>query len=364
MTQETIQEAQSGTKPVTKEDVLKLIVAQEIDPLFLRPHLDENNQLWAFLCGFIGDRGGGKSGSCAVISIIDYMMSGRKVFSNMSVKCDMLVDDDIARAYGLKSGGSVHYESELIDKDALLELDERYRRSCLLIEEINVEYSNVRRHMSNTNIDFNQVAQQLRHFETSLLYNVINEMFIDSQLRSLTDVFVKTDDTAFNLDSLGNKKPRGVDFEWNITPMSGYLRGKQGKNKTLAPYYFHFEPWRGVYDNLLTQTKGIYSVSTKEKNKKFLMKMSAESSDEMNTYFNKWQWLVDMIQDWKKQGVRFLKPGEIVKMMGRPLTKEIRRMLPVWGLTWDAGMQGWVFGDFELEADRVVAPKSINNIKV
>jgi len=353
MTQAEVREAPSPSseKPVTKQDVLKLIIGQEIQPLFLRPHLDDK-QLWAFLCGFIGDRGGGKSGSEAAISIVDYMMSGRKVFSNMGVKCDILVDDDMARSYGLKSGGAVHYEAEPIDKDALLDLDERYRRSCLLIEEINVEYSNVRRAMSNTNIDFNQVAQQLRHFETSLLYNVINEMFVDPQLRSLTDVFVKTSDTAFDMDSLSAKKPRGIDFKWNITPMSGYLRGEQFKNKTLPPMYFHFGPWRGIYNDLQNQTKGIYSISTKDKNKKFLAKISVDSSGEMTEHFNKWGWLVDLIQGWKKQGVRLLRSAELARMIGRPVTKEIKDILPIWGVVWDMSIQRYVVEDFDLSKAR------------
>jgi hypothetical protein len=330
-----------------KDDVLRLIVAQEIKPLFLRPHLDQR-YLWAFLCGFIGDRGAGKSGSCAVVSLVDRMVSGQKVFSNMKIKTDILVDDDIAAKYGLKSGGAVHYESEDLDKDALLDLDEKYRRSCLVIEEINVEYSNVRRAMSNTNVDFNQVAQQLRHFETSLIYNVINEMFIDPQLRSLTDVFVKTSDTAFDIDALNAKKPRGLDFKWEIIPTSAYLRGEQGKNKRLPPAYFHFADWQGCYDDMINQTKGIYSVSTKDKNKKFLAKVSTESSGEMTEHFTQWQWLVDMIQSWKKDGVRFLTRKEIIRMIGRPLTDSVRRELPVWGVTWDNEMQGWVLDDYIL----------------
>jgi hypothetical protein len=348
----------SNIKDFSKEDVLKLIIAQEIQPLFLRPHLD-SQQLWALLIGWIGDRGMGKSTGCAVTSIIDHMMSGKRVFANMGIKCDILVDDDIARNYGLNSGGTAHYEAEPLDKDALLDLvnfppdskekDVKYYRSCIVIEEINVEYSNVRRAMTNTNVDFNQVTQQLRHFETSLIYNVINEMFIDPQLRSLTDVFVKTSDMAFDINNLNAKKPRGVDFAWEITPTSPYLRGLQGKNKTLPPVYFHYEPWQGIFNTLQTQSKGIYSISTKDKNKRFLSKMEVESTQEMDSHFERWGWLIDMIQDWKRQGIRFLKKGEISRMIGRPLTEDIRRELPVWGCIWDSHLQGWALDDFTLD---------------
>jgi len=341
---------------LTKEDVLKLIIAREIKPIFLRPHLDAE-QLWAFLAGFIGDRGAGKSASCAVVSIIDHMVSKRKVFSNMKISCDIQVDDDTARSYGLNSGGLTHYKALPLDKDALLNLDERYERACLVIEEINVEYSNVRRAMTNTNVDFNQVAQQLRHFETSLLYNVIDEMFIDPQLRSLTDVFVKSYDTAFDADSLDAQKPRGIDFRWDIYPMSGYLRGNQGKfnvtKKTMPPVYLHFAPWRGSYDTMQKQRKGIYSISTKDKNRKLMAKFETESSPEVTGHFEKWDWLVDMIKNWKSQGINFMKPGQMANIIGRPLDKELRKVLPVWGVIWDANLQGYIISDYELEAETV-----------
>lgn len=362
MSQATTQEARSqdsNTRDFTKDEVLRMIVAHEISPLFLRPHLDEK-QLWALMLGWIGDRGMGKSVGCAVTSIADQMMSGKKVFSNMEIKCDILVDDDTAHKYGLNMGGVVHYESEHLDRNMLLDqvnsswkIDERFRRACLVIEEINVEYSNVRRPMSNTNVDFNQVAQQLRHFETSLIYNVINEMFIDAQLRSLTDVFIKTSDMAFDINALDEKKPRGVDFAWEITPTSPYLRGLQGKNKTLKPVYFHYEPWQGIFDTLKTQKKGIYSMSTRDKNRRFLARISAESSDEMKAHFDKWSWLVDMIQDWKRQGIKFLRQMQIARMMGRPLTREIKGILPVYGVVWDTSSQGYIIEDFDLGSESV-----------
>lgn len=59
-------------KPVTKEDVLKLIPQFEINPIFKRQHL--NREL---VIGSIGERGGGKSGSDAVISISDFMLAGK-----------------------------------------------------------------------------------------------------------------------------------------------------------------------------------------------------------------------------------------------------------------------------------------------
>lgn len=313
-------EIQSPDKHYTKDEILRLIVAQEIKPIFLRPHLDQN-RLWSLLIGFIGDRGGGKSGSSAVVSVVDHMMSGREVVSNMRVKCDVMVDDDIARNYGLSTGGTVHYETEHLEKDALLNLDEKYRRKTMLIEEVNVEFANVRRPMANTNLEFNnQTVQQARHLEVSIIYNVINEMFIDTQFRTMSDIFVKTYDTAFDMDSLEMRKERGLDFKWEVYPWSAYLCGEQGKykntHKTLPPIYLPFKPWRGIYESESEGRKsGIYSLSTKDKNKKLLASVTAESSPEMKAHFKKWGYLYPKIVAMYESGIKEIELYELLDQL-------------------------------------------------
>ena len=290
---------------ITHEDVLRLIPQHYIDSLFLRSHLDRE-----LVLGTVGDRGAGKSATDAVVGIVSFMLAGKPVWSNMKIRCDIQIDDAVAREYGLKYGGVVHYESLPLEKAALLKLDETYRGGCLVIEEINVQYSNVRRFMSNTNVDFNEVCQQLRKFKTSLVYNVIDEMFIDSQLRALTDIFISTYDTAFDLDSLANHKQTGVDFRWKVFPMTGYLAGEQGKysvtHKSLPPIYFHFAPWRGVYDSMHHQEKGVYSQSTKDRNKALAMGITAESSPEMIEETNEWGWLGDKARELRNKGTKEL----------------------------------------------------------
>ena len=186
----TLEAPLTEKREIAKEDLLKLIPKLHINQgnyLFYQEYLDRE-----YVLGTIGDRGGGKSGTDAVVSFVDFMLRGKPVWSNMKIQCDIFVGDESAREAGLGSGGVAHYESLPLEKGALLKLDERYRDGCLVIEEINVQYSNVRRFMSNTNVDFNEVCQQLRKFKTSMIYNVIDEMFIDSQLRALTDIFIKT----------------------------------------------------------------------------------------------------------------------------------------------------------------------------
>lgn len=349
-------------KTITKDEVLRLIISHMIRPIFIRPHLDAG-QMWAFLAGFIGDRGGGKSAGSAVTGLVDHMMSGKKVYSNMTIAMDIEVEDAVAQSFGLNSGGVVHYESLPLDKDALLDLDDRYRRSCLVIEEINVQFSNVRRTMANTNVDFNQVVQQARHLEMSIIYNVIDEMFIDPQLRTLTDAFIRTYDTAFDIDSLQNGKPRGIDFKWTIYPWTGYLAGEQNKRKPMPPVFFHFEDWRGVYNTLQNQERGIYSMSTKDKNKRLMMKMSAESTPEMVDDLNQTKFVRELALKLKNEGRDELSAAELKMEAGRPLTKTEKEWLSAYGVNWDTYKQKYVLNQFSLPHSLCQRPSNINYIE-
>ncbi|KKL71665.1 hypothetical protein LCGC14_2092610, partial [marine sediment metagenome] len=71
------------TEVTTRQGILQMIPQFMVNPVFTRQHLDRE-----IVIGTIGDRGGGKSGSDAVVSIIDFMMAGKKVWSNMHIECN------------------------------------------------------------------------------------------------------------------------------------------------------------------------------------------------------------------------------------------------------------------------------------
>lgn len=331
-------EAPSTKRIATKEDALKLVIRRMInkgDYLFYRPHLDRE-----YVLGTVGDRGSGKSGTDAVIGGVDFLIRDKPVWSNMKIMFDIKVDDKLAQSAGLNSGGTVHYESIDIEKDKLLKLDETYRNGCLVIEEINVQYSNVRRFMSNTNIEANELYQQLRKFKTSLIYNVIDEMFVDPQLRALTDIFIRTYDTAFDLDALAREKKTGLDFCWMVYPYSGYLNGEQGKyakTSKAEKVFFKFEPWQGVYDSMQHQEKGVYSMNKREREAALKAQLSVESSEEMETEMNEWQWLIDNVRKLKNSGIEYLEAQQlwqVLKVLEHGYTPGyIGRMLPTFGIT-------------------------------
>lgn len=347
--------AVENAKPTTKEDVLRAILAVELKPIFSRDTLPDEKE-WTPIIGTIGDRGGGKSGSDAVISIIDFYLRGKDLVSNMSIAADIEVDDETAMAYGLNSGGNVAVRSSPLDKDKLLRLDDDYYNKCIDIEEINVEYSNARRFMTNTNVDFNEVCQQIRKLQSPLNYNVIDEMFIDSQLRSNTDIFIKTYDSAFDTSNLFNpqRKARGKDFMWKIYPMTAYLFGEQNRyvyTKKTKNVCFHFQPWRGVYDDMKHQEKGIYSMSTKDKMK---LMVSTESSPEMVEYQNKWSWLDEKVIALKEHGTRYLKPVQLKSYLGN-WSSAIRDQCAARGIQYNPQVQGYMIETFDLETQTLSA---------
>ena len=345
------QEVPSVKRGISKEDVLKLIIRRMINNgnhLFFKPHLNRE-----YVLGTVGDRGGGKSGSDAVIGIVDFMLRGKPVWSNMEIKCDIEVDDELARSIGLNSGGVVHYESVPIEKDKLLKLDETYRDGCLVIEEINVQFSNVRRFMSNTNIESNELYQQLRKFRTSLIYNVIDEMFVDPQLRALTDIFIRTYDTAFDQDALERKKKTGIDFCWQVYAYSGYLNGEQGRyalTKRSDKSFFKFAPWRGVFDTWKHQEKGVYSLNKREKAAAEKAQLSVDTSGEMESTINEWQWLIDKVLQLKKAGQILIHARPLwayLEIASKGLTPNyMGTVLPAFGITklkWDNSDKDWLY---------------------
>lgn len=349
-TMQETQEALLLDKAVTKDDVLRLVVAKlaRNQWLFMRPKMKGERE-YAIILGTIGERGGGKSGSDAVLALVEHAFMGKKLYSNMHIGCDVVIGDEMAwrETNGLlKTGGTISYRSEPLEKNALLNIDERYYRSCILIEEINVQYSNVRRFMSNTNVDFNETAQQIRKMESSLIYNVIDEMFIDTQLRYLTDIFLKTYDAAYDESNFG-RKPRGVDFMWKVFPMSGYLAGEKKKysntKKALPPVCFHFGAWRDSYNDMKHQQKGLYSLSTKDK---INMMMSVESSEEMEAHHNKWDWLEDKIRILKNQGIKLMPAPKFKAYLGKWDDEIKEELLYNYGIYWDDKLQGYPIDNY------------------
>jgi hypothetical protein len=126
----------------TREAALKLIVGKVLQPLFRHQHLNRE-----VIIGLVGLRGDGKSGSGAVIALLDYLMNEEPVWSNMPIGVRIVIDDETAYKWSkgiLKHGGTVTYRSQKLDKEGLLRFDPRYNHGCYFIDEINMEFAEAR----------------------------------------------------------------------------------------------------------------------------------------------------------------------------------------------------------------------------
>jgi hypothetical protein len=240
-----------------------------------------------------------------VIALLDYMMNGNPVWSNMLIQTAIKVDDETAISMtnrAMHKGGVVSYASQNLDKKGLLRFDPQYHDGCYFIDEINMEFAESRRAMSNTNLFMDRVAQQLRKYQNSMIYTVINEMFIDSRIRELTDIFIRCEDMALSVEGLKNHKQPGVDFKWTIYPMSGYLCGRENSyyvtKKPLPPAYLHFEPWRGFYDDKFAQAVGKMKYGfelTGRDGSTMQATVQMTQSPNLTSTAAQWQWLEDMV---------------------------------------------------------------------
>lgn len=297
---------------LSHNDALRKIIASRVSPMLRMEHLNPDA-----IIGFIGDRGGGKSLSSALICLLDYMMDGMTLRSNMDITCKISVSDELAQRYGLPFGGEVLYRSEELDKTKFLRFDTEYNGCVILIEEINVWLADARRSMSTQNLLADDVGQQLRKLKMPLVYNCINEMFVDGRIRDLTDIFIHTQDTALTPIGLSRKQKQGIEFEWYLYPMTSKFTGERyaDTKQRRGPVFIRGKALWGLIDTYKRQERkkgiamGLQPGITAE---------STAKSDPANTAFNaKWGWVADKLNELIQSGVTEIQSNEYYRMFGK-----------------------------------------------
>jgi len=189
--------------------------------------------------GIIGPRGSCKSIAAAAMSIMDYLVAGWIVISNMEVKWGVRLGDLIAG-----------YQSEELDKMALMKFDIK-DKVAVLIDEVNIEFSESRRSMTNRNLIFNKILQQLRKRQMNMVYTVQHEMWIDNRLRWQTDLFIKTKDVCMKPGGIYLPYDFGEYASWKMFDMSGIF-GQGSYSDTLTPiiddWWFSAKRWWNTFN--------------------------------------------------------------------------------------------------------------------
>lgn len=193
--------------------------------------------------GLIGPAGGGKSCGGVGIAIFDYMLCGIPVISNM----------DIEVTVRYKQSEKV-FRSLPLDKTKVLDikhLAEMYKQCCLFVDEINIEYSEARRSMSNNNLKFNYVLQERRKRMLSMIHTEQSEMWADDRTRFSTSLYIKCRDAAYN-DGLPQPGKLGRKSYWKIYDTSGVYNGDivgdRDPRFIIAKPDFHNTPFWHAYD--------------------------------------------------------------------------------------------------------------------
>lgn len=161
---------------------------------------------------FVGNRGSGKSAGAVHTCILDFMLCGYKVWSNL----------DIAVRVVYKDAEKI-FRTEDLNKANLLDLDGTYQHGVIFIDEVNVTLSESRRSMSNMNLNFNYAIQQIRKRDLSMIMTLQNETWLDSRIRWQMDFAVKCEDAYFThsygAECVGDKS------KWKVYDISG-ITGK------------------------------------------------------------------------------------------------------------------------------------------
>lgn len=200
-----------------------------------------NTQL-SKVIGFIGPRGSMKSLSASAMTIIDYLVPGYNVWSNMNINwgVDYL-------------GQKLLYNTQDLNKHKMMNFN--LSNGLVFIDEINLEFSEARRSMTKQNLTFNKLLQQIRKKQINLIYTVQSELWIDNRLRWQTDIFIKCEDTRMRAG--GNRLPYefGEIGVWTVFDMSGML-GAGSYYHTQRPvktFKFYGKQWWNTFDTFETQ---------------------------------------------------------------------------------------------------------------
>jgi hypothetical protein len=280
--------------------------------------------------GVIGLTGEGKTGSAAVIALIDNLLEGQRVWSNLEIKADFQISDGIAQKYGVPHGGLAHFESLPLEREKLLRFDTEYHGGALFLDEVNIGFAEAMRSMSNVNLWFNEVDQQRRKLDLDIYYTVIHEMWVDNRLRNMTDVFIKCEDPALSPEGQMWRRKLGLQVQWTIYPMTRYLTGQSYHitHQTLPPKYLQLRQFWGIFDTKKRQTTGgKYSQLAKDESE-IQGKASVKQSPEVKQEQDEWGWLeeslTEIMAELQEDGRKEILRPELFNRLNIPLEEELK----------------------------------------
>ena len=184
--------------------------------------LDEALALWRYLLRpdmplmgcFSGVRGGGKSLGAVWELLVDFLVRGRKVWSNIPIGVNITY-----------KGETREFTSDPFDSEMMFSFDDDLRDGAVFIDEANY-WVDSRRSSSNKNLLFADIAQQIRKRDLDLRFTVQFENWLESRLRQMMDVVIKCNDLHLSQWGDDENVERGTEFLWRVQDWSGALTGQ------------------------------------------------------------------------------------------------------------------------------------------
>lgn len=198
----------------------------------------------SLIIGYVGPRGSGKSVAAARTIALDYMLAGKKVWSNMDINFNLL-----------KNGQTINMKSERLDRLSVIDLDEVFRNGLIYLDEVNL-LMEARRAMSEENLMVSYILQQLRKRKLNVIWSAQSEMHCDDRLRFQTDIFITCQDISINRPKCGI----GELSLWKCHDFSGVVKGKTPNKSEDSIFHQGIiwnKPWWNVFDTEQIQEVGI-----------------------------------------------------------------------------------------------------------
>lgn len=215
----------------------------------------------------IGPRGSGKSVGLTGIAVLDGLLAGRQVVSNMPIRIKVRYRD-----------AEKIMESEELMPEMLLDVNDflnNYYDCLICIDEVNKFMADSARSTMNQALYFSYDLQEMRKRKIDFILTTQVEGWQTDRTRSQVDFYIRCRDYAF-LSGKPKKEDLGRKSRWEIFDMSGLITGEvmHADRRTWAvpPYtekIFWNVPFWNCYDSELLQTRKKYNLSDRKSTLEF-----------------------------------------------------------------------------------------------
>jgi len=220
----------------------------------------------SLVVGYVGPRGSGKSVGAARTVILEYMLKGKKVWSNMEIGFNLI-----------KNGMSKEIKSIPLDRLTMEELDRVYTDGIIYCDEVNLMMES-RRAMSQENLMFSYILQQLRKRRLTIIWSAQSEMHCDDRLRFQSDIIIACSDISITNPNCGI----GELSKWQAYDFSGIVKGKSHRNTKDMLFYEGIESNKPFWNTYSTwEIQDVKSATRQDEQQVEAERIAAEIAEEM-----------------------------------------------------------------------------------